>query len=148
MLFILILSTGVVYLSIPLLDEEARAQTPERLLRPYLDATLTITLPAAPDHTPQPLFTLYYVQHPATVPASSNSESAPILPDPFIPLHVPEMADSTIGVAEATFWKAVEQLKAAGRRPQLKEGPSGDGTSDTIDSFWPPLDIVEEEDEW
>ncbi|KIP10590.1 hypothetical protein PHLGIDRAFT_22209 [Phlebiopsis gigantea 11061_1 CR5-6] len=122
----------VIYLSMPLLDEEMKAQTPEQLLRPYLNAALTITLPHAAEDRLEPLFMLFYKQHPTTVLMPSDDESPPLLPDPSIPLYLPEMADSSVHVAEATFWRAIEQLKAA----------------DVIDSFWPPLDVVEEEDEW
>lgn len=150
MFITLMLIVGVIYLSMPLLDEEMKAQTPEQLLRPYLNAALTITLPHAAEDSLEPLFMLFYKQHPTTVLMPSDDESPPLLPDPPIPLYLPEMADSSVHVAEATFWRAIEQLKAAGRRPRPKEGADSGGTEapDVIDSFWPPLDVVEEEDEW
>ena len=50
--------------------------------------------------------------------------------------------------AEATFWGAVEQLKAAGCKPQRKAGEESQDALE-IDSLWPPLDQVEEEtEEW
>ena len=75
---------------------------------------------------------------------------------------LPVIADAATENAEAMFWKAVEQLKAAGvrrslvkdglRRSEDEENAGGERESEEVDSFWPPLDATEDDsstaDEW
>ena len=65
---------------------------------------------------------------------------------------VSEKADSSAISAEALFWKSVEALKAAGRRPKRKpeDGEEmGEDVEVEVDSFWPPLDILDDpSEEW
>lgn len=71
------------------------------------------------------------------------------------------IADEATENAESMFWKAIEQLKTAGvqRTVAKEEVEVGDESaektgshekSEDVDSFWPPLDAVEDEvtDEW
>ena len=152
---LLMINLGALYLSIPLTDEVARFQTPEQLLKPYLDATLSITRPNTSSEeslsSTQTIFTLFYKQHPTPTHAiSSDVKSSPLPPSgTSVPMYLPEIVDSTAGTVEVAFWRAVEQLKAAGRRPQRKgdEGKDVESPGD-IDGLWPPLEYVEEENEW
>ena len=154
-----------VVLNISLPISESESFSPEELLRPYLDAALSLTAPPSRDTAPgSPLFTVFYTHNP-TLSRPSQLEvplsSAIIAPLPT-PL-LPAIADAATGNAEALFWKAVEQLKAAGvRRSVVKESfgkakESGEDPAETeepqeIDSFWPPLDATEDDsnkmDEW
>lgn len=143
---------GVLYLTLPLLHDAGQARSPEDLLRPYLDATLTPSQ-TTEDKTPQPnqpLFTVFYKQHPVLSTASSvNEDAAPLLSLPSDSIHLPEIGDLMVGSAEITFWKAIEQLKMAGRKPQRKEKEGEQEGAQDIDSFWPPLEVVDDEsEEW
>ncbi|PIL36591.1 hypothetical protein GSI_00280 [Ganoderma sinense ZZ0214-1] len=152
-------------LNISLPITELETSNPEELLRPYLDATLSLTAPPARETVPAtPLFTVFYTHNPTlrrASPPESSLSSVIITPSPT-PL-LPAIADAATGNAEAMFWKAVEQLKAAGvRRSVVKEsfgkvkeggdGPAEVEESQEVDSFWPPLDATEDDssttDEW
>ena len=138
-------SKGVLYLSLPLLDDSIRTQSAEELLRPYLDAALSLTSQSSGE-TINTLFTVYYKQHPRK-PFSplTTTDIAPLVSPPSDAIHLPEIGDSLVPSAEATFWQAVEQLKAAGCRPQTKEGDEVDARE--IDGMWPPLEYVDEDQE-
>ena len=127
--------------------------SPEDLLRPYLEAALSLATPSSPSETaPAPLFTVFYTHNPSS---SADSTSVPsptgvIVTPPAIQL-LPVIADEATENAEAMFWKAVEQLKAAGvRRSIIKESfakvkEGGEEAAEAeepqeVDSFWPPLD--------
>lgn len=160
-------TVDILNISLPLSDALSDSLSAEEVLQPYLDASLTLTVPpAAARETPPtaPLFTLFYIYHPPSTPSNVNHDSATdIFVTPPCTQLLPLIADAATQNAEAMFWKAMEKLKAAGIRPNLQKdkemedpGQSGkgvEGTEDTeaiIDSFWPPLDDVEDEtsDEW
>lgn len=139
----------------PLVDKnEHDTRTAEELLRPYLDATLSLTSLSATSERPEharPLFALFYKQT-FPPPPSYDTESAQstlILSSPYSP-YLPESADAAASDGEAMFWKAVKALKAAGRLPHRKREDGAEETDTAIDveSFWPPLDYVEDSDEW
>ncbi|KAH9950124.1 FAD/NAD-P-binding domain-containing protein [Amylocystis lapponica] len=142
----------ILHIFMPLLD--ATSQTAERLLRPYLDAALSLTTGPSSDSAPaDPLFTLFYIQHPPTTPPAllsptSNPATVLVVP-PCSPLF-PEVADSTATVAEGVFWRAIETLKALGTRPRAQGEDGGDSVEVDVDAFWPPLDAVADDmgDEW
>lgn len=152
---LLIPGQGVVHISMPLLEEASDERSPAELLRPFLDATLSLCQSSATEaesaSSVQPLFSLFYKQHPHPTSSNAPEDPAPLLPQTPESVHLPEVADSMVGSAEATFWCAVEQLKAAGRKPQHKaeeDGHESQGASE-ISSVWPPLEYVEEEgEEW
>ncbi len=138
----------------PLSEETSR--TAEELLRPYLDAALTLSKPAVESDGQLPvqlLFELFYIQRTSAKPMSSASVDIPaasviIVPDG--PPKLAELADDATTQAENIFWKAVESLKAAGCRPR-RQSPDGEEAQDesVIDSFWPPLDAVDDpSDDW
>ncbi|KAI1788932.1 FAD/NAD(P)-binding domain-containing protein [Ganoderma leucocontextum] len=153
----------ILNISLPLSETEAFSS--EELLRPYLDAALSLTAPPSRETSPAtPLFTVFYTHNSSLSrpsPTANSLPSAIITPPP--PPLLPVIADATTGNAEAMFWKAVEQLKAAGvRRSVVKEtvGKAKEGGEEPadaeeyqeIDSFWPPLDATEDDsstaDEW
>ncbi|KAH9928951.1 GDP dissociation inhibitor-domain-containing protein [Fomitopsis serialis] len=141
----------ILYLSLPLLDQTASSA--EALLRPYLDATLGLAVPApTPTSTPtpaEPLFTLFYIEHPDPSTSDADSHSSSVLrPASTSPL-LPEQADSATTGAEALFWRAVEGLKAAGRRPRRRVGEGEDASEEEVEveGFWPPLDVVDDPSE-
>lgn len=145
----------VVYISMPLIEEGASASTAEELLKPFLDATLTLCHPEnTEEHSDapvKPLFTLFYKQHPypKQSPSEAAPDSAPLVSEPLDSVHLPEVADSMVTSAEATFWRAIELLKAAGCKPERKtegaeaESPDASG----IDNLWPPLDFIQDEED-
>lgn len=93
---------------------------------------------------------MFYKQHPLpTPPFRAATDPSQLLFHAPRPPHLPEIADSVVGSAEAAFWKAVGYLKAAGIRPQRKEGEEGASEGMTeVDSFWPPLEYIEEDADW
>lgn len=142
----------------PLLDDYDVSQKPKDRLQPYLDAVLALTRTEAvqeeQSHPAQAVFSIFYKQHPPPTTDLPAAESAVLLsPPPADSIHFPEIADSMVASAEATFRRAIEQLKAAGRRPQRKE-KEGEKESihqsvEDIDSLWPPLEYVEDgEEDW
>jgi len=141
----------IVHISMPLL--EATSSSAEELLRPYLDATLSLTAPASQDGAPSTLFTLFYIQQqpPASTEtsAATNDASTALVVPPRSPLF-PEVGDSAATLAESMFWEAVETLKTLGVRPRPQGGDGVDSAEVEVDSFWPPLDSVADDtgDEW
>ncbi|KAH9887595.1 FAD/NAD-P-binding domain-containing protein [Cubamyces lactineus] len=134
----------------------------EALLRPYLDAALTLTAPlsASSEVRPaEPLFTVFYIHHPASTSSLSDSADTDpgIIITPSCTTLLPAIADAATQNAEAMFWKAVRRLKGT---QELKTSVSVDGEKDEetekdgefdgIESFWPPLDVadVESADDW
>ncbi|OSX60621.1 hypothetical protein POSPLADRAFT_1147731 [Postia placenta MAD-698-R-SB12] len=138
----------IVYISMPLLEETTRSA--EELLRPYLDAALTLAVPNPDDSAAPlvPLFTMFYTQTPAPSMPSSDSSRSVLRVTDSLPI-LPEVADSATSQAEVLFWKAVELLKGAGCRPRPRKEDDGEEANEEveIDSFWPPLDMVDDPSE-
>lgn len=163
------MALGIINIALPCASSTEQSHSAEELLRPYLDATLTLTAPPPTSPDPQPttpLFTVFYIHHPAPPhpPPTPSTPGAGIIVAPPHTSLLPEIADEATQHAEAMFWKAVETL---GRRPPVRESSSTDGVevkseesrekeaeedsdSGEIDSFWPPLDAAEVEsaDDW
>ncbi|CDO78059.1 hypothetical protein BN946_scf184826.g4 [Trametes cinnabarina] len=142
----------ILNISLPLLPSVPASSSAEELLKPYLRAALTLTVPpsALPDTQPcEPLFTVFYIHHPASAPTTSPSpETDPnIIMTPPCTRLLPAIADAATENAEAMFWIAVERLTGKGQpegeSEKEEKGPEGD--SKVIDSFWPPLDVAEAE---
>jgi len=128
----------------PILDPTI---TPESLLGPYLNATLSLSSPVHATSQIQPLFTAFYIQHfPQSIPAASDSNMFTT----SLPSHLlSESLDTAVINAEAVFWRAVEFIKRSCSHTEKAEGQSGEDIHN-IDSFWPALDIDLDEDpeEW
>ena len=156
------ITAGIINISLPLLDPPSSTASAQAMLTPYLDATLTLTMP--PSETERslaaPLFTTFFI-HNASQCTHSPDETSGIIVTPTYTQLLPAIADAATEKAEAMFWKAVGQLKAVGvghaktrNKEQVEDDVNGEeapeeGAGD-IDSFWPPLDAAEDEtaDEW
>ncbi|OBZ66646.1 Rab proteins geranylgeranyltransferase component A [Grifola frondosa] len=121
----------ILYISMPLID--ASPQSAAALLTPYLDATLTLAIEKPGEASPiNPLFTLFYIQHPPAPATAATTMHPDIL--------------------------AVEVLKASGhlrdsgveRDTQAEGREKDEATALEVDAFWPPLDSVDDEtvDDW
>ncbi|KAI0366234.1 FAD/NAD(P)-binding domain-containing protein [Pilatotrama ljubarskyi] len=148
----------VLSISLPL-PEASSSRSAEELLRPYLDATLTLTAPpsASPVMQPvTPLFSVFYAHCPTPRPFGLD-----IIVTPPHTLLLPTIADVATEQAESMFWKAVQKLgrkrpteESTGKKEAEDEGPESSEKdieeSGLIDSFWPPLDAaeVESSEDW
>ena len=138
----------------PLLGEHSTTEPAEQLLRPYLDATLSLASYGSGSPAEfEPLFTLFYTEHPPiSTPPSDALDAVPsIFPTSSYAEYLPEIADSAATNAEAAFWRVVKALKALGRQPgrSEEEGADGDESGEAdVESMWPPLEYVEDNDEW
>ncbi|PSR72899.1 hypothetical protein PHLCEN_2v11266 [Hermanssonia centrifuga] len=134
----------ILYITMPLLgDQSGGSHSPEELLRPYLDATLSLTRTSEHPESALPLVTLFYEQSPREGPENNSTEASLMLSTPPHSRYLPEVADSAARNAEVTFWRALEVLKSAGRLPGDKN------SEEAVENFWPPLEYVNgEDDEW
>ncbi|KIK59984.1 hypothetical protein GYMLUDRAFT_244766 [Collybiopsis luxurians FD-317 M1] len=190
----------IIYLSTPL-SPAMRTIDPEKLLKPYLDAVLSLSAPPTPSTSasfqsssaagaqastrPQiePLFKSFYIEREgqrqpsaqSTEPSSgitpnpssnpdiliapspllafpSTSNDTPDLPPNLSPL--PDVADAAAVNAEVVFWETVQALKRKMKKMRQEGGESegdvkhgqGEGEIEIeIESFWPPLESVDEE---
>ncbi len=125
---------------------ELQSDSAEILLKPYLDALLTLV--ALDDEAQQhaPPFSLFYFEH----PDPNLSANASLEPPIYVPsswTYLSEIADSAASTAEGVFWKAIGVLKEAGVKPHVAKDSGED--SGEVESFWPPLgDMEESVDEW
>lgn len=114
-----IINQGIVYLSMPLHDQE---RGPKELLEPYLKVILATKSPPY-----NPLFQMYYTQHfPACpqqgAPVNSNDENLWVVP--VVPPDISHGVDFAAQVAEKAFWKVVSSVR----------GP--DASLDVSNGFW------------
>lgn len=131
---------GIIYLSMPLL--EPTSSSPESILKPYLDATLSLTVTPLLMPLTQALFTMYYIQHPPRPPAApsspiSNNLVPTVLITPSPVTLLPESSNSAATNAEAVFWEAVHTLKSLGIRPRVDDTNPDQGD---IEGFWPLIE--------
>lgn len=154
------MAIGIIYLSAPIPPSPEASISPETLLKPYLDATLSLSSSPSTTADPSsstpilvvPLFTSFYLQSPSSSLASSDSTStSPPSPSKYSQaispqssvlltpaqtiLPLPDWGDAAAVNAEAVFWKAVKVLQANGKgRKVSKTRPSelsqGDGRPD------------------
>lgn len=135
----------IVYLSIPLLEPSS---SPETVLKPYVDAILSLTTMASSDTPAEPLFWIYYNQN--LSPSISSNISPPsslhipptVLITPLPSILLPETSDSAATNAEAVFHEALKSL-------QPKAESAHVDAQDTV-PFWPPIegDPGEEAEQW
>ena len=153
----------IAYLSLLLENSNSSAST-ETILKPYLDAIISLSKSSSSPSVnseailaSDPLFTMYYTQHPTLTPTPATSNTSPtILVSPPIPYDLAECADAASTAAESLFLRTVEVHKA--RHPEAwvvgttgdKEVGSGGDVFEEIKAFWPPLDGEpdEEVEEW
>ncbi|TFY83253.1 hypothetical protein EWM64_g759 [Hericium alpestre] len=149
----------IVYISLPIIDPQGASA--EESLKPYLDALLRLAKRPSDDASSlNPLFTLFYIQHPftstnASSPSSQAQETPTCLVTPPSSVSLNEASDSASVAAESLFFKAIEVLKA--KRPDLwkvEEGETSAGSAgdcfQEITTLWPPLEKDPDEDaeEW
>lgn len=129
---------GLVYIALPLTQVPDHSTSPTSLLRPYLNALLSLS--ANPSKAPiSPLFTTYYLEKlPSRSPVeTSQTDQTYIIPSPLPFAPLPDLADLATNVAERTFVEAARILR-----------PNGELGEQDI-KFWPPLPVDEDEDpEW
>jgi hypothetical protein len=121
--FFLTTLLGILYLSIPLDDSRV---SPETMLQPYLDATLTLT---EGDQPIKPLFSMFYTQLEHGL--SSTHEDRWLVPQ--ITTRISECADSAAVVAEEMFRASVHVLN------DLQRERGGEVAEEPI-PVWPPLE--------
>ncbi|EMD31811.1 hypothetical protein CERSUDRAFT_119383 [Gelatoporia subvermispora B] len=146
----------IVYLSRHLLHEDEKTSSAEELLKPYLNATMSLIAPSISEEGSalpiQPIFTLFFIQNPLSAPPASDAASTILVPPPVTSL-VSELADAATENAEQVFWKAAQTITSARaeRKPQGGEGKGETPKDIEVDSFWPPLDVIDDEptlEEW
>ena len=123
-----------------------REGDPKVMLKPYLDATLSLSSSVGAEGGPrEPLLTTYYVEHPdsrapapaaAAATATTPSQTTCLITPALRNDRLPEAPDLAAIHAERVFWEAVRVLQP--------EGP--------VESFWPAEaghdETDEEADEW
>ncbi|KAI0301953.1 GDP dissociation inhibitor-domain-containing protein [Multifurca ochricompacta] len=130
----------VVYLSVPILDDE----DPEPLIEPYLGAILSLA------YASEPLFKLTYAQR-VSFPPSSTTDQSSISVSPAPPPHLAEISDFASSAAETLYFRIIDILKL--RSPQAWTTESSGGASEGGDVFselkvpmWPPLESSREDE--
>ncbi|KAF7330949.1 hypothetical protein MVEN_02434800 [Mycena venus] len=133
----------ILYIALPLPPATNPSDAdPQALLKPYLDATLAL---ADGDTPATPLFSSYYIQHPASSPSPQQGADADaaapahLAPTPLPPiLPLPDAAEAAAVHAEQVFWEAVKILRPTS---------DGEGEEEGITSLWPPMESREEDEE-
>lgn len=136
---------GIIYIALPLPDlDNASPPDPQRLLKPYLDATLALSPPASDADAPlTPLFSTFYIQHPnaPSLPADGAAAVPHLAPAPLPPiLPLPDAADAAAVHAESVFWEALKIL-----RPSALQKDADD--EEAITSLWPPMENKDEDED-
>ena len=121
---------GILYLSVPLDNPKA---SPETILQPYLEATLTLS---RGDQSLEPIFSLFYTQLEHSSPPTREDRWFV----PGITTLISECADSAAVVAEEMFRETVRALD------DLRRERGAEVTEEPI-SFWPPLEDEDSGDE-
>jgi Rab proteins geranylgeranyltransferase component A len=139
-----------VYLSLPLVS--ANVESPEALLKPYLNAILALTISPEAASTAEPLFAVYYNQQPIQAATTCHAtQFSDLLVPPSLSGDLASSPDAASLAAEALFFKAVDAIKS--KRPSawaLNEGNptlgSGSDIFEEIKALWPPLDSNPDEE--
>lgn len=135
-------SAGIVYITLPLSTIPKESVSSESLVRPYLDALLSLS--ADSPHTPTtPLFTTFYLETLPTALSSvtttpSNTNRSYIVPPALSVAPLPDIPDEATVIAENTFKEAVKCLRSKSK-PNCEE--------DAEVRFWPPIPADDEEDD-
>lgn len=138
------------------MSEQDASREPEELLKPYLEAALTLTSSPSPDSPTKPLLTCYYLQ---TLPSANmvvlSGSPQPLFTVPSDIVVMSETADTAATHAEEAFWKIVKDLERKGVKPtKIKSEGEGERSEEgvgeepqLITQFWPPLDSVGDDDD-
>ncbi|KIY46702.1 FAD/NAD(P)-binding domain-containing protein [Fistulina hepatica ATCC 64428] len=147
----------ILYITMPL--EGPIPDDPEKMLRPYLEMTLSLAATPA-----KVIFSAFYVQSPASVPASVPASShstlprvssdavsisssyIPVAPQPYY-LPLPEYPDHAARCAERLFWDTVAALRSLYPSPGSEDLGSRNAqvaeVLHNIDTLWPPQEPEE-----
>lgn len=136
--------TDIVYLSIPIVDDEE----PEQLIEPYLKTISSLA------KVSEPLYKLIYVQRvPDSHSVTSNADQPPVFVSPALPSHLAEISDSASFAAESLFFRVIDHLRAKNPRAWTTEGSAeessgGDVFAELKIPMWPPLEGGPESGDW
>lgn len=127
--------TDVIYLSLPVTGGD----DPEQLLKPYVDAILSLT------NVSEPLFKVTYIQRVSQTSTPPILTQSSVFVSPTLPPHLAEISDSASSAAEKIFFGVVDTLKAKNPTAWTTETPdsensSGDRFVELKVPMWPPLD--------
>ncbi|KAG5724428.1 Rab proteins geranylgeranyltransferase component A [Termitomyces sp. T112] len=155
----------ILYITLPLSTPPLESTSAEEILRPYLNATLSLQTESTPstsavqlnsppsssdrapsspseDVSPRPLFTVFYIEHPdpaSSLPVPENSSAHPhtyIVPTPLIPAcPLPDLPNSAATSAEDVFWETVRKLQEAGVRPQRNQASDEEHLAEEYDEI-------------
>ncbi|PPQ70130.1 hypothetical protein CVT24_003877 [Panaeolus cyanescens] len=128
----------IVYIGCPLSEDLEDSTTAEDVLKPYVDAILSLS--TNPSSGPiDPLFSVSYLEYsPQELTNTTNESTYIIVPPPAI-ASLADICDELTVDAEATFKAAIQVLR------QLSPRENDD---DEYPPFWPPLPVEEEDNEW
>lgn len=138
--------------------EGAASKSAEELLKPYLDAVLSLTRTENETESLKPLYTLFYIENPPTTSStpvslaedpSPSSSSERIIHTPSLSAahHITEVADLAATLAEEVFWKALGVMKGLAKTPRHED--AGEGGEGVLEGMWPPLSVdAVEDDVW
>ncbi|KAF5333064.1 hypothetical protein D9611_002343 [Ephemerocybe angulata] len=129
----------IVYIALPLTSMSPE-DTPESILRPYLEAVLQ-PIGQSEDTEIKPLSTSFFFENQCPVeksPAEIEGNPRYFLTPPLLYSAFPDLPDVATRNAEATFQVAVKSLRA------IKEEPPQD--DEELD-FWPPVPVEENSDD-
>jgi hypothetical protein len=107
------------------------ALNPETHLMPYI---MSLTAPETIE------FSCFYTQRDTSFPAADQTPPSPrTLFVPSLPSSWPEIGDRAACDAAELFWKVINLKKEIAGR---------DADEDQIESMWPPLEHVDDDEEW
>jgi len=129
----------LIYLALPSDSVPDHSISPSTLLRPYLDAVLSLC--ADPSNVAiSPLFTVFYFENldiPSPFrPETSRSGQTYLVPSPLTFAPISDLADLGATIAERTFMEAIKALRSLGKLDDPEE--------EVV--FWPPLPTDEQDD--
>jgi Rab proteins geranylgeranyltransferase component A len=147
---LMVVSAGIIYISLPLPSSSSLTASAEATVRPYLNATLSLAShPHSNSGLLSPIFSIFYYQHfPSSAPlSSSHSRAAPDPPNalvtPPLPPDLVRLVDAAATNAEAVFW--------ATTRLCTPRAASTEGAEEwSVESLWPPAepDAGDDDEEW
>ncbi|KAM6495747.1 FAD/NAD-P-binding domain containing protein [Amanita muscaria] len=125
---------SIIYLALPISSGEEIS--PEALLKPYLEATISLAADNS-NSGREPLLTTFYLEHIYRTSIPDADQSCLMTP-PVNSERLPEAPDMAATNAEEVFWKAIRLLRTN------SDDQEGKGM---VEDFWPPTSQEDEVDE-
>ena len=110
-----------------------------------------------PVSAPEPLFTMFYIEHPSPVspmpPSASGDSRTYIVPPPLSPVSpLPDTLDDAASNAEAAFWEVMRALghndaEESKDSEESKDGKESEESGGKVRGFWPTDDVGDGSDE-